>query len=158
MSLSQALSEIRREYGLGLTRSFKERNCGLDLSSVNLEPFIAIDGTKYQSAYRRAGKLADRIIISGAADGLVCAVEFKSGKIGSVADAVAQVQGGLDLAEQLLAGRRVSAWVPLLLFGRAPERDELIELRTPRSMVRFQRQNRGLELKRCGTRLSEVLI
>ena len=157
MSLSKALAEIRRDYGSCLTRSLKERKCGLDLSGAGLEPFIAIDGAKYQAAYQLDGKLADRIIISGADEGLVCVVEFKSGDIGSVSDAVDQVRGGLDLAEQLLAGRQVSVWIPLLLSGKGPGREKTRELRATRNLVRFQNEERSLQLKRCGFKLSELV-
>lgn len=150
--------EIQNRYGGCLTKSRQERGCGVDLSDLHPAGLVMLDGSEYQRTYRHPGKLADRLIISGDELGFVCAVEFKSGKIGSVTDVREQIQGGLALAELLLAGRRVARWCPLLLYGRTPHRAQIKDLRASNNKVWFQNERRPLEFRPCGTKLSEVLI
>ena len=158
MTLADFLDTTRSRYSNCLTKSYQEGKCRLFLGSFNADSLFTIHGTKYQRCRRASGKLADRTIISAEQDGFVCVVELKGGKIPSVSDVVTQVQRGLDLAENILNGRPVQGWFPVVLHGRRLASTQVREFSLSRNKVRFRNElPRRVQFKRCDTTLDDLL-
>ena len=116
---------------------------------------VIIHGSKYQNVEGFTEKLCDRIVFCSV-DGLIlAAVELKGGQNVRMSEAIAQIQNGLSVANDILAGRPVDDWVPLLLFSGRMRSDETRLLRN--RPVQFRGQRKVVEKRKCGTLLSAVL-
>ncbi len=157
MTLANFLGTIRCLYADCVTNSYQERGCRLRLGDITSDSLVAIHGTLYQKNHPTQGKLADRTIFSAGRDGFICALELKSGNIGSVSAVKEQLQPGLDLAASVLDDWQIRSWYPLLLFGGRLHREDIRQLALPENRVRFQNERRQIQYRRCGSTLSEVL-
>jgi hypothetical protein len=63
----------------------------------------------------------------------------------------------LDLADNVLNGRPIQGWFPVVLHGRRLPREQVREFDLPRNKVRFRNEPRRVQFKRCNTTLDEVL-
>ena len=150
-----AIESIGRRYAACLTRSCSERGCGLQLDVGGPRSRVILHGTKYQKTKGFTEKLCDRIVFCRANGLILAAVELKGGGTIRMSQAIDQIQNGLRVANDILAGRPVDDWVPLLLYSGRMRSDETRLLRN--KPVGFRGERKVVEKRDCGTRLSAVL-
>ena len=149
------IESISRRYAACLTRSCSERGCGLQLDVGGPGSRVIVHGTKYQKTKGFTEKLCDRIVFCRANGLILAAVELKGGGTIRMSQAIAQIQNGLRVANDILEGRPVDDWVPLLLYSGRMRLNEtrLLQNRS----VQFRGQRKVVEKRNCGTPLSAVL-
>ena len=153
--MQDTLERIRETYADSITRSYSERGCRLRLDGIRPEELATIHGSRYQENRGHTGRLCDRIVFCRDNGIVVAAVELKGGRNIRMSHAIDQIQGGLRIAATILARRRVSDWVPLLLYnGRMTSSDTTI-LRT--RTVEFQGERKIIVKRNCGSQLAAVL-
>ena len=119
MTVLGLIDKIRREHEeCCVVTNCRDRNCSLDLRGLDGDSMVIINGSMYQKAHNPAGKLCDRIILSGEQGGFVCAVELKGGRSQpSIPPIVEQIQAGIVLADELLNGISPRGCYPILAFS-----------------------------------------
>ena len=149
------MESIGRRYAACLTRSCSERGCGLQLDVGGPRSRVIVHGSKYQEAERLTEKLCDRIVFCRANGLVLAAVELKGGRNVRMSQAIDQIQNGLRVAKDILKGRPVDDWVPLLLYSGRMRLNEtrLLQSRS----VEFRGERKVVVKRDCGTRLSAVL-
>ena len=141
--------------GCCITKSAKEKNCGLQLDAASSTSLAIIHGTRYQKAHDFTDKLCDRILFCGQHDFFVAAVELKGGKNVHMSEAIEQIQNGLSVAKDILGSRPVAEWFPLLLYSGSMASYETKLLQT--KSVEFRGERKNVIKRDCGIRLSVVL-
>ena len=115
-----------------------------------------INGTNYQKAHiGTATKLADRIVFADIRDCLVAAIELKGGNSIRINDALEQIQMGMRLADEILDGRQVDVWYPLLIFSGQMGSREWAQLQ--KSRIEFRGERKFAIRRDCGSHLLEIL-
>ena len=150
-----AVESISRRYATCLTRSCRERGCGLQLDVGGRGSRVIVHGTKYQKVERFTKKLCDRIVFCRANGLILAAVELKGGGTIRMSQAIEQIQNGLRVADDILEGRPVDGWVPLLLYSGRMRLNETRLLQNRR--VKFRGEPKVVVKRDCGARLSAVL-
>ena len=114
-----------------------------------------IHGAKYQETERFTEKLCDRLVFCREDRFILAAVELKGGGNVRMSQAIDQIQNGLRVAKDILKGRPVDDWVPLLLYSGRMRLNEtrLLQSRS----VEFRGERKVVVKRDCGTRLSAVL-
>ena len=153
--MRDSIESIRRDYPDCMTRSCREKQCRLQLDSVDPASLAIIHGTKYQKNRHFTEKLCDRIVFCGEHGFVLAAVELKSGGTIHLSDAITQIQNGLRIAGDILGNRPVAQWFPLLLYSGSMKPTETRLLRT--KSVKFRGEPKNVEKRGCGTRFSAVL-
>jgi hypothetical protein len=119
--MQDTIESIRRNHPDCLTRSCREKQCRLQLDGVSPASLAIIHGTQYQKNHRFTEKLCDRIVFCEEYGFVLAAVELKSGGTIHLSDAITQIQNGLRIAGDILGGRPVAQWFPLLLYNGSYE-------------------------------------
>ena len=108
MQSHELLKPLRDEYSeCCLTNDYQENHCRIALTGLDPSTLVTIDGDQNQqcSKHRQPGRLCDRLIFGYLGKEFICAAEIKGGKNPEVPKAVHQIQGGLDLAREMLSNR-----------------------------------------------------
>ena len=160
MTLQSVIDRIRRFHrNCCITDSYEENNCGLNLGGLDRTALIAIHGTRYQAERDHRhfirGRLCDRVIFGRADEEFLCAVELKGGRSADVSIAIDQIQGGLNLADSLLAGTEIKWWRALLAYSGSIPRQESAVL--GRKTVVYKGRKRNVRRINCGSRLLDYL-
>ena len=150
--MENPIESIGRRYTSCVTRSRREGGCSLTLEQISSR--VIIDGSKYQKAYRFDGRLCDRVVLCQDDGFILAAVELKGGKSTRITAAVEQIQGGLTLAEEVLAGVEVAGWLPLLLYSGHIHRNDVPVLRN--RAVSFRGDKKPVVKEDCGASLKEI--
>ncbi len=118
---------------------------------------VTIHGDQNQqcSKHKRPGRLCDRLIFGYLGREFICAAEIKGGKNPEVPKAVRQIQGGLDLARELLNNRTQGDWYPLLFFSGKMKGNDLRALST--KTVSFGGKKKRVVRINCGASLRRML-
>lgn len=146
---------ILRNYADCTTPSCGEKGCRLQLDGIRGRPRAIVHGTKFQKSKKFRGKLCDRIVFLGGKNLTVAAVELKGSGNVDMSEAVEQIQNGLSVADDILRGRPVTRWFPVLLYsGRMVSADTKLLLNKG---VTFRGDSQQVVKRDCGTRLSAVL-
>ena len=145
------ISLILKTYSEYITNSCKENGCGFSLNGIPLNRRAIIHGSKYQKENGFDEKLCDRLVFCQHSGLLLSAVELKGGKNVHVGQAIQQIQNGLTLAMELLDGRQVSDWYPLLFYSghMSPLATNLLRTKT----VSFQHVRKSVIKRNCNTEL-----
>ena len=85
----------------------------------------------------------------------VVPIELKGGKVGSIREALQQIEEGVRMADVWLLQGTSFQFVPVLAHGRKIHRNDLKVLRSGKMQLRGQR--RGVALIRCGDPLTKAL-
>ena len=157
MGTDQFLESIRQLHkDCCLSTQCRDYGCEVDVSQVDPTAMVLINGTDYQRQHSgTAAKLADRIVFAEYRNTFVAAIELKGGNSVRINDALEQIQMGMNLADEMLDGRQIDDWYPLLIFSGQMGSREWGQLQKRR--IEF-RDERKFAIKRdCGSRLVDVL-
>ena len=100
-------------------------------------------------------KRCDHLFIGQAdATTYVALIELKSGKVDSVTDVTKQLQGGADLAAQLLPSNASFQFRPVLAHGKGMHKHMLKQLR--RVKVQLHETTTPIRIVQCGSKLIDV--
>lgn len=160
MTLESTIERIRNSHrDCCITDSFEENNCGLNISGLDGTSLTTIHGSYYQTQndrrHHHRGRLCDRVIFGRTDEDFICAVEFKGGHSADVSVAVDQIQGGLTLADALLAGREIAWWRAFLVYsGSVPKQESAV---LGRKTVTYKGRKRNVRRIDCGSRLLDYL-
>ena len=158
MQSHELLEPIRDEYSeCCLTNDYQENHCRIDLTGLDPSTLVTIHGDQNQqcSKHKRPGRLCDRLIFGYLGREFICAAEIKGGKNPEVPKAVRQIQGGLDLARELLNNRTQGDWYPLLFFSGKMKGNDLRALST--KTVSFGGKKKRVVRINCGASLRRML-
>ena len=158
MAYSQLAESIRNTYGdCCLTDSYVEPNCRIDTSGFDEPNLATIHGDQNQGCpnHRVANRLCDRLIFGRLTTDFVCAAELKGGRNPEVPKAIAQIQGGLNLASSILRNQTVERWYPLLFSRGKMKGNDLRTLQT--RTVSFGGKKRLVDRIDCGSNLLAYL-
>ena len=118
MTPKNSVDEIRSLHGsCCITNSYQDHGCKIDVSGFSKAELATIHGDKHQNQHGTTDKLCDRLIFGELGKNFLCSVELKGGKNIKVSDAIAQIQGGLDLAKRLLGSHSDCNWYPILAYS-----------------------------------------
>ena len=156
MTLRPALARIRSEHrDCCLTDSYQENRCRLITTGLYHSSLTTIHGSSYQVNHCWQGRLCDRIIFGIADEFFVCAVELKGGQSADVSVAIEQIQGGLNLARELLQTRLPEKCYPLLLYsGSMPRKEREVFLK---GTVSYGGKRNLIDRLDCGSSLLNYL-
>ena len=146
---------ILRNYADCTTPSCRERGCRLQLDGIRGRPRVIVHGTKFQKREKFRGKLCDRIVFLGGKNLTVAAVELKGGGNVDMSEAVEQIQNGLSVAGDILRGRPVTRWFPVLLYSGRIVPADIKLLQNKR--ITFRGDSQQVIKHDCDSRLSDVL-
>ena len=152
MNSDNVVQEIRDLHGdCCLTNSYQDHGCKIDVHGLKREELTTIHGDKYQKQHGLATKLCDRLIFGHLSDSFFCSVELKGGKGAKVSEAIAQIQGGLDLAKELADSHSLGDWHPIFAYSGSinGKGKQLLRART----VSFGGKKKVVERVNCGFNL-----
>ena len=159
MTISHMIEKIREEHqGCCVTTNCRDGKCSLRLNGLIGSSMLIISGTMYQRAHPATGKLCDRIILSSERGGFVCAVELKGGRTQPRLPPIAeQIQSGINIAQELLAGILPQRWYPVLAFSGHSGPNTSAAFRAKRNLV--QAPGALIEIARhdCNSELVSLL-
>ena len=153
MNMQNPIAEISTAYASCITRTCHEKKCSLTLDGISDRAII--DGSKYQKLHRFNGKLCDRIVFCQHNGFLLAAVELKGGKSTRITTAIAQIQNGLTLAEEMLGDTAIAGWLPVLLYSGHVHGNDTQVLRN--TAVSFQGNKKPVVKEDCGASLREII-
>lgn len=156
MTLATVLKGIRENHGdCCITDSYGDRGCKIDIRDFDKSKLTTIHGDEHQKHHGLKTKLCDRLIFGQRGKVFVCSVELKGGKNVSVSKAILQVQGGLNLARDLLNTQSDCNWYPILAYSGSMDGRgvQLLRART----VSFRGKRKAVVRKECGFNLHKHL-
>lgn len=125
----------------------------IDRESGNLCTIVDCDAFKDSRAY--PSKLCDYILFSWAKGLKVLVLEMKSGKTGSPADCLEQLQNGAGLIAEITTPREVPSCLPVLLHGSGSKSIEIKAIQ--QRGVRFRGKRLYVLIAKCGSSLNKLL-
>ena len=151
--MSEVIERLRRENPQSCIPRCAERRCSLDLRSVAAENHVIVSPEQILSDTSKSR--CDCIVFCDC-DGLwVVPVELKGGSY-DAGQVIAQLQSGAQVAEGLLKTRPCKGFIPLLLCGRGSSAGIRV-LRKDQSRVSFRGRTYFIEIRNCGSPLTQVL-
>ena len=156
MTPVRVLKRIREIHGdCCITDSYEDRGCKIDIRSLGKSALTTIHGDRHQELHGLETKLCDRLVFGQRGKIFVCSVELKGGKNVDVSKAKTQVQGGLDLARDLLSAQTECDWYPILAYSGSLSGKGLQLLRA--KTVSFRGKKKVVVRKECGFNLHSYL-
>ncbi len=149
MNADKVVQGIRDLHGhCCITNSYQDHGCKIGVHRLRGEELTTIHGDKYQKHHGLTTKLCDRLIFGHLSDSFFCSVELKGGKGAKVSDVIAQIQGGLDLATDLLDSHPFGDWYPIFAYSGSinGKGKQLLRART----VSFGGKKKVVERVDCG--------
>ena len=156
MTPAKYLKRIRDIHGdCCITNSYEDHGCKVDIRSLDKSALTTIHGDKHQKHHGLDTKLCDRLIFGQRGKVFVCSVELKGGKNVNVLKAISQVQGGLNLARDLLSAQSECNWYPILAYSGSLNGKGLQLLRA--KTVSFRGRKKVVDREECGFDLHRYL-
>lgn len=152
--MQNPIEGIAHKYASCVVKSCREGKCSLTLDGISNRAIIG--GSNYQKQFGYSSKLCDGIVFCQHNGLVLAAVELKGGKGTKITHAIAQIQSGLTLAEEMLGNATVAGWFPLLLYSGHIHGDDVNRVLRNRA-VYFRREPKRVEKKDCGASLRAIL-
>lgn len=129
--------------------------CGVSLKGVPKSRLV-IDFDKQGSPLGEDQSRCDYLFVVDAGDkgGWIVPLELKSGKY-DASNVVKQLEAGTRVAENIVSREKKIDFRPVLVFGKAPHKNEREKLRRT-GKVRFHGNTQSIRLIRCGGDLAET--
>jgi hypothetical protein len=131
--------------------SCSESGCTLDFTSIARQVHM-LSMNCLKRVLRFEGRICDCAVL-WKNEGRVAAIELKGGQNANVGQLVEQLQGGLNLLDNLTQGQSVSEVMPILLYSGDREIDSALAKRR----VTFRGDKRRIIIGPCGSRLAGFL-
>lgn len=137
-------------------RKYEKDGCRISLKDAP-EPRLAIDFDKQGSPLGKDQSRCDYLFVMAAGDKgyWIVPLELKSGKY-NASNVIRQLKAGTRVAENLVPERMKVNFRPVLVFGKAPHKNEREKLRRT-GKVSFHGDTQLIRLIKCGGKLAEKL-
>ena len=135
---------------------YEKDGCGISLKDAP-EPRLAIDFDKQGSPLGKNQPRCDYLFVMDAGDKgcWIVPLELKSGKY-DASNVIRQLKAGTRVAEDLVPERTKVRFRPVLVFGKAPHKNEREKLKRT-GKVSFHGDTQFIRLTKCGGKLAEKL-
>ena len=154
--MNKILDDLRAQVNAeNLINSCIDKGCSADMTGIPSERVVIHVEDEFDSC-NMDGQRCDRLLfyISTTVNDLIAVpIELKGGGV-DASEAFQQLQAGADFAQHLTLKITKTVCFPLLFYGKI-HKVQLTKLR--RYRVRFRDKDLPIQIKRCGSRLTQVL-
>lgn len=158
--MSELLNEIRRRVGEGnLTNSCSGIGCRVEMVDVPSERVVVNVDLAFK-AHGKTGKHCDRILFYNGPTAntlVIVLIEHKSGTFDSATDVASQLQGGANLAKEIIPASIKTTCIPVLFHGSGNHQSQFKKLR--RQQINFDGRKFPISKDKCNAKknLANVL-